>query len=458
MKSRYNVILFFLALGLIINCGGASTGTSASGGTTTDDSAQLTSVDDLPEATGPVVESTSSSLSLASGDAAYLATTGMPLRNTDGDDFDSSSSLAACEMFNMTKAAIQNAAQGDLILCYVKNTFPVYLAQAESEIDIADGEYHVFDLDFTGLDFEEPEGDQPPALEEGEPQGEEDPSEMEGPDHVKFKIVKNDDGFITGFEMFACENGEQVEYLNQSIDGADFSMTSKGTHSQGEDSSDYETTVSATLDSNNQFVDSKEIIMKFVGSFQGSEQWGLMRFNQMPDSATLTGYMNGSFSDGEQSHGFTNQVVGSVQLLDPNVDGEDYDIGVLALGDGAVKFMMHGDDDEWHDEGAEAWLGDTIAVTDTSDFLDDVESADLPEETQPTLSFATGQSYGCDETAETTIVFADLFNSAPSASESAGDTEEAEEFEEHQQGFQACMNLELQHNWINCWERSGDEM
>jgi hypothetical protein len=354
----------------------------------------------------------------------------------------------------MTKSAIQNAAQGDLVLCYVKNTFPVYLSQTESEIDIADGEYHVFDLDFTGLDFEEPQGGEPPALEEGAPQGEEDPSEMDGPDHVKFKIVKNDDGFITGFEMFACEGGEQVEYLNQSIDGADFSMTSKGTHSGGEGASnEYETTVSATLNSNNEFIDSKEIVMKFIGSFEASEQWGIMRYNQMVDSATLTGFMNGTFSDGIEEQSFTNQVVGSTQLLDGNAEGAAYDIGLLALGDGAVKFMMHGD--AWHDEGSEAWLGDTIAATDTSDFLNDVQAADLPEETQPTLSFAEGQSYGCDETAETTIVFADLFNNAPSASESAGD---AEEFEEHQEGFQACMNLQLQHNWINCWENSGAEM
>lgn len=445
--SRVLVSVLGLAILAVVGCGGSSSGTSSSsGGSSSGGSPQLATVDDLPTATGPVESSSSSSLSLASSDAAFLATTGMPLRDTSGDDFDSTTSLAACEMFNMTKASIQNAARGDLSLCYVKNMFPIFLSVSDTEIDIYDGEYHVIAFDDSGLDV----GD--------------DENEMDAPDHVKFKIVKNSSGLITGFEMFSCKDGAQVEYINQTISGTDFSMTSKGTHSGNDGSSEYETVVSATLNSENRFIDTKEIVMKFVANFGVDEQWGIMRFNQMSDSATLTGYMNGTFSQGENSHEFTNQVVGSVQLIDPNQEGDEYDIGILALGDGAIGFAMNGDD--WSHEDSEAWLGDTRVVTESSDFLDDVQAATLPEETMPTLSFAGAQAYDCGDDAETTIVFADLLNDEGSASENSeqgstgSDSDDAEltdaEIEEHQEGFQACSNLQMPYDWINCWENSGE--
>ena len=124
-------------------------------------------------------------------------------------------------------------------------------------IDIYDGNEHVFDLNLEGLDSGE-----------GEDDG--------GPDHIKFAISKTGD-VITSFEMFACIGGAQQEYLNQTISGTTFSMTSIGTHNQGEDETSFSTTVTGTLEDGN-FVGTKNIDMNFLGSFEGNDQFGVFCF------------------------------------------------------------------------------------------------------------------------------------------------------------------------------------
>lgn len=395
------------------SCGGSST--SSSGGSS---SVELATLSDLPKATGPVDSSSSSSLKKS----MKAATVGMGLRDTSEESFDSNSSLAACEMFNQTKSAIQNAAQGDLILCYVQQIFEAASTagltnSSGSAIDIYDGNEHIFDLVL------------------GNSVGAEDEEEGEDhtPDHIKFQITKSGDT-ITDFTMRACKNGEMMDYLNQSISGSTFSMIEKGIEGS---TMSHSTEVSGTLASNGHFTGTKTIAMSFWGSFDGNEQWGTMSFLQGSDSATMTGYMNGSFSDGSVTGTFTNQVVGSVELLDSNSTSGDYDIGLLALGDGAVSGGFSGNmgSETWTDTFTEGWNGDTLLVDEAAaaDYLTDVASASLPSGTEPSISYTSSEDYDCNGTPEATIVAADLSTL----------------------DISACSNLEVSHSWINCWDLTG---
>lgn len=431
MKKYFNLMgrhFFAVALSFFfLNCGGA---TSSSGTDSGSVNPQLTTIDELPQATGPVDAEASSNISALSSKATVTpSAVGMNMRDVDESFFTTESSTAACEMYNMTKNAIQNAAQGDKILCYVKQIFTAAIAAGVTDrngnpIDIYDGLPHVFALDFTGAQV----GNENISASESE-------GEHGGPDHVKFTINKPAD-VIIGFEMHACNSGTQNEYLSQTINGDSFRMTSKNFNSDGGNEFASDTEVTGTLNESGHFVGSKNIAMNFTGTMSDeTSQFGVYNFVQGTDSATMTGYMNGTFNDAEHdvSGSFTNQLVGSMGMLDPNVDGAEYDIGLLALADGAVHVAWSGSaGEQTHtDERTEGWNGDTGAIDAdiAAAYITEVENSTLPVEDAPTIAFGDGETYDCGDIVDATIVIADI------------DVDVTE-----------CSNLELSHEWINCWQ------
>ncbi len=362
----------------------------------------------------------------------------MPLGTLTSSDFDEGSSVAACEMYNMTKHAISSSVQGDLIQCYVANMVAPAVEHDLLDSDLYDGEYHVLSLDFTG------------ALSEGEGEG------GGGPDKIKMKVEKDADGNITSFEMFACQDGTQNMYLLQTIDGTDFNMVVKesSTRAFGEGvnrTHQQHVIVEGTLNEDGQFVDSadgeatpKRIYMRFNNSTDDDSEdfYGSFDFHQYSDHATLDGTMSGSHMFGDTETTFTNVLFSSMQLLDGNTDGEDYDIGLLALGDGAATQrhfgtfggVSYGDSTPQ----IEAWLGDTIAALEDpvdSAFYTDVSSITLEAQEAAVFEFETAEQMDCTAAAEASIALADV-------NEAAG----------VDNVFAACSTLEMNHSHIDCYQ------
>ncbi|HBF13996.1 MAG TPA: hypothetical protein DDW49_11520 [Deltaproteobacteria bacterium] len=428
-------LFYFIFMGLMaLNTACSSSGTSSSSDDS-DDSSGVALVSELPSATSPVTDGADASMSALMVKALGDSTTGMPLGTIDSDDFDSDSSQAACEAFNMSKTAISEAARGDLILCYITTTFDAF-ANTEG-IDIYDGEYHVFDLDFAGSSFDE-----------GEDAG--------GPSKIKFKVVKDSSGAVTNFEMFACgdsgDENEQSMYISQTISGTTFAMEALNIGSQGSQTYRDSIEVSGTL-VDGEFVDElngvatpKVIHMQhvFADEENGSDFYGDITFNQSSDSATITGFMSGAGSHDGESCSFTNNLYATLGLNDTN-SGDDYSIGLLEVGDGAAKngyVSQCGEGDENTGTALEAWDGTTATEVDPteSDYYTEANAATLGEDAEePTIAFAGDQTVDCEnEEVEATVVFADI---EEGGIDIAG----------------TCSNLELGHNHIECYQITGGE-
>lgn len=412
-------ILAVCAIGLMVSgCGGATSGSTSTS------SSSLSTIDQLPKATDRVVSETSSNLAKSLYKAA---SNGMSLGSTTNSSFDSTNSRAACEVFNMTKTAVKGATNGDLILCYVQNIFEAAVAngmtdQSGNPIDIYDGNTHAFDLDLSS--FSEGEGDN-----------------GGGPDHVRFQIIRNSNNVITTFKMWSCSSGEQGEYINQTIDGSDFTMVSKSVYENenGRDGSVTEYSqvdLTGTLNGDNQFVGTKNVNMKYNVP---DNRWGVMLFEQSSTSGIMSAYENGTFSSGEGDVSITNRLYSDMQLLDANTEGSTYQIGLLALGDGAIygSFSGTGDFGSFNDTVEEAWNGDSKNVESSNDHSANVSASDLPSSSEPTIAFdsSNGEDYDCSDTAEATIVLSDL------------DVDLND----------SCSALQLSHTWIDCWNIMGEE-
>lgn len=406
----------------VLNCSGSGTSTSSSSSSGSSSSTvQLATIDELPNSLAPVESSSSSSLSLAKGPLNALAETGQPLDSDPLGDglIDGDTSMAGCQAFNMSKEAINQASMGALILCYVQNIF----GGSDQTIDIYDGDFHIFGLDFSGLD-------------EG--------GEGGGPDKVKFKIVKDDDGAITDFVMYACEEGEQNEYLLQSIDGDDFVQDEEGIHRGQYGVYNWGSSVTGTINSSGTFTDSKVIAIHFDSTWlsDGEEVGGgngSITFTQAADSAELNGFMTGSNTFNGETFTFTDQFAGAMQLLDGNeADAENYDIGLLALGSGCVKGINSGDAvdcdactlQNWEEEYHECWDGDDLLVEEDNAFADATAAMELPAISDQTAGFSGDQVYDCSGEVEQTLVLADL----------------GVDFEA------ACADFQLGHEHIDCWQ------
>lgn len=425
MRIPSRMLLAICMATLVMNCGGSGTSTTSSSSTTSTSSVALATIDELPNSLNPVEASSSSSLSLSKGSLYTLATTGVAL----GDDpeelgvLEQGSSMGACTAFNMTKEAINQASMGALILCYVQSIF----GASDTSIDIYDGEFHTFGMDFTGV---------------GGGEGEEE-EDGQGPSKVRFKIVKDADDAITDFVMYACgdsgEADEQSEYLSQTIDGSTFAMTEKGTHADSFGEYNWSSTVDGTLAANGNFTGTKTIDINFDSTWlNGGDEIGggngSITFEQGSDTADLSGFMTGTSTFGQDAFTYEDVFVGAMQLLDGNEDDADYNIGLLAMGIGCVSgetggtWTDDGEAQDWDEAYTDCW-NETWGTEETNEFLTDVEDATLPTASAQTVGFEGDEVYDCADEPEATLVIADLgvdFNAA-------------------------CANFQLGHQHIDCW-------
>lgn len=434
MKSlRYKSFIGIVALTAMVGCGSGTTSSDTSSATTT---VSVSTLADLPSATGAVTSGATTSVN--KGVAKLGASdTSMPFGSITSTDFDSTMSLAACEMFNLSKTAINEAAQGDLIQCYVTSTFDAFAST--NGIDLFDEQFHIFALNFDGAD----------SNGSGENDG--------GPDKIKVKAKKDANGNIVYFEMFACKDNAQEMYLLQTISGTDFSMTTVFLGSEGTNTYSDKATVTGTLNSSGDFVDMvsalstpKVIHMQHVfgNTANGDDFWGDLTFNQSASGATLTGTMSGSNTFNSETCTFTDNVAGSVSLVEGNASGTtDYQIGLLGLGDGAVKASFTGgcgSSDTWEETETEAWTAaDGMALSNAaaSDYYEDVAAVTLTAKEEPTIALTADQTWAAcgTATAEATVVFAELEAAAATGASPLA----------------SCSNLELNHDHIDCWHIMG---
>lgn len=393
----YTVGLVLLAVSMgMYGCGSSGDGTTTTG---------ITTIDGMPRATSPVVSEASP---MVVGKALSKdATTGILMRTLGeaGNTFGPGQSMPACEGANHLREVLNGAAQADMILCYVQN---IVADDTTGQLStIYDGSYHTFGLTITG-----------------DEQG-------QTPDHVKMKIVKTGDN-ITEFEMFACNSGAQMEYLHQTISGSAFAMTSKGNYQNAGGSGWHQVDVSGTLNSSGYYT-AKEISQKNSGTWGAGEHWNEATVNQYADSIAYDGYDTGHFTSDGFTGSFTNRVYAQAQLIDPNTSASNtsYDIGLIAMGDGAAHSIMANEWAEgqvWQADETEGWLGDTKMQDDTVSWYADVTGV-TPSEAgaAPTIAFAGDEIYGCDGTEEVAV---------------AGDQTAMDA---------ACQRFQLGWDWINCY-------
>lgn len=408
MKIHRLVSLLAVSLFIFgtIHCGGGDGGSS-------DDSSGsgISSIGDLPHATDPVVGSGGSSL-------IKSAVTGIGLGSMDSSTFDADSSIAACEMSNRFKEGITSAANGDKILCYVQN---VVEANSDVAVDPYDGSFHVFGLDF------------------GDAEGEE-----AGPSKVRMKIVRDADGNITEFVMYACGDSgsedEQSEYISQTIDAdGNFAMVSKGMF-EGDDgwSGSHQVEVTGTLNASGQFTGEKVIELASTWSGSGGDDGsGEATMTQASDSVTYNGWESGSYSGDGGDGTFENRVYAAAELIDGNSGDDAYDIGLLAVGDGAAHAILNGSfgGDEWGpDDVVQGWNGDTTEedADAAADYITAVEDQTPAAIGEVAIAFEGDEVYDCADEVEATV---------------SVDTDALDA---------ACSNLDLGYEWINCWEIAGE--
>jgi len=363
-----------------------------------------------------MADSSSSSLSDALANVSKAATTGSNLKTSTSNDFTAgTSSRGACETLNMLRESISAAAQADQIMCYVSTmndgaAFTGITDGNGDEIDIYDGEYHIFNLNLSNDDGNTPS-------------------------RIKMKLQKDANGSITFFEMFMCngtgDNMTQSEYVKQEFDSTSVTMTAIGRHDQSMHSVD----VTGTLNSSGQYTE-RAIVVKDSGEMgDGSDSWQESTLTQTPGEFAVSGYRYGL--QGSDTHG--EQCYSAGELLGDDTDS----MTDLAMGDGAISYIASG---TWQGQeyrepstgtGTDAWTGDDLAMlssAEDSEYYSVVSSATLPDiETTPlTISYESTEIWDCSDDVSVGIYDLNAIN--------------AETIES------ACSHYTLGHDWISCYE------
>ena len=392
MESHWYRTLINTAIAGLVGLSISACGSSGGSTSSSSSSDGVSTLSDLPLSSAPVVSSTSSSLSKSLTKA--LASAGVRLKTMTNSSFNSNSSLAMCEHANMLKQSINEAVQGDTILCYVKQMDDEF--GAVSGLDIYDGNPHTFNIVFSDEDG----GDFP----------------------VKLQIAKDSSGKITDFKMWACENGTQTEYLHQSISGTSFSMTSKYVDGSGNDTWSGSTTVTGTLNSSNQFT-AKTIANLNNFSNTNSVGYGERTVVQGAENATISGWDKGTWSWNGGSGGYQRQFCSDAELLNPDL------ISTIAVGSGAAQGIVSGsyDGGTYNDTFSQGWNGDTT-LPESNSFLTSLNCTVPDAGTASTVTFSGEEVYDCDTSSATTL------------------TVNGTEIEA------ACSDLSLGWEWVNCWD------
>ncbi|MFH1874763.1 MAG: hypothetical protein ABH859_06230 [Pseudomonadota bacterium] len=421
MKQKVLVSMLVASLGLFSACGGSGSGGSSG--------PNLTDISALPKATSPMASAAAAQVVAKQEGLTKAATTGMAIQTTDATFFQppEGKSRAACEMFNLVKGGVSQAAQADMILCFIQymdsqGAFDNLVNEQGQAVNVYDGNYHVANLDITGLSAEE-----------------------SAPSRVKLKITKNTAGSITDFEMFMCWDNqgtlEQREYTRQTISGGTFTMGAKGMHEDQSGTGWHQVDVTGTLNSSSVFTN-KTIAMRDVGNWSGNTNWQEGTLTQTPANFTFSGYRYGNWADAESGYTGTNgeQAYGAGEMLGDT----STNLNQLAMGDGAVNhaangtWQQDGNQGTWEEaEDVAAWLGDTAAPVEPatdSPYHATAQAGTMPDivTTQINIAFDADETWDCTD---------DVGQGIADLPQMDGQTMNA-----------ACSQYVSDHQWINCWE------
>lgn len=374
--QNWKVVFFGLAL-------------TACSGSGSSSSFQDTALSRIPKSTSPISTSSSStSLVLAS-----TANSGLPLATAASDEFGNSydsfiaasdvgekvKNFGACSSINFIRGALAQAAGADFLICLMGQLIP-----EEEVADFADGTEHVISVT---------------SNEDGET----------STYKLKFSATLDSNDQVTDFEMFVCQNGQQEEYVSQTIseDGT-LSMTSVGSAEPDNpqvDSVVYTTSVSGTVNSANLFTDTKTITMRYQNDFasgQNSDNNHVEAIiTQRANSITFNGYScDKNTDDNSAPCDQESQLYSHAELLDQNTSAVDFNLNLYSLGHGAYVQSTG--------ETATGWDADNSGSDDSSDasseergFVEDNKS-DLLEVSNSfdSISFSGDQIWDCNGTSE----------------------------------------------------------
>jgi len=334
--------------------------TSCSGG-----GGGVSDLKNLPKITSPVITSGAAELKFTPNSVKVSeATTGLNFYGATAISFDHNSSRGMCEMLNLSKEAIDKAAQGDKILCYITNTITAPVNAGALKIgsgDPYDGNYHIVALDF---------GPTPPNPDMTHPV-------------MKFKVVKDGDK-ITEFEMFMCNStAGQSQYLDEKVnsDGTVSIIDIDKNRDQNGGNWKGQVTVSGKINDAGMFT------QKTITSVSGDTGAGTdscsnkqkVTFEQFSDSMRVSSYQVGQCpcscptppcgcGDGT----YSNQEFSVYQLI----HGDSANLRELAMGDGSIK-----DHFAWGTSPSESWSGENthpLSSWTSGDFYAVVNAGDYP--------------------------------------------------------------------------------
>ena len=438
MKKLFVVALSIMFGGaLVVGCGSSSTDSGGGGDTSIP---TVTSISELPRATGAMA---GASASESVNQSIYkAATTGLILSSTVQADFTTASSRGACETFNMVKEGIFSAGMGDQILCYVGymdglGQFAGELDPLTGEtVDVYDGNWHIFNLN---VQSESEEGG--------------------APELIKVQILKDAGGNITSFEMFMCSlNSEselvQTEYTKQTLTSSTLTMRSIGFFAQSGENNWHSTDVLGNLNADNVFTE-KTITLANTGTRGSNTNWQRATLTQGPGTFILSGYQSGIYDDGEMGNTYNNQCYAEGEM----VNDSTADLAVLAMGDGAVKYYSAGSytyegvTGDYYDPaqdapGVDAWLGDGVdggkgglpvsPATDSLYYNAANDGTLTDTEAQFSMTFAAAEMWNCLDNDSIGIV------TMPASDQTAMSA--------------ACDQYSNDNSWIDCWQvfDSGD--
>lgn len=346
----------------VSGCGSSATTATTTTTTTTTGGSTISTIDEVPNTTDPVVSSATASLSLVAPRAVVSFGEDTTLADFSGG----SGSYGSCEMINRMRGAIGQAAQGAMIMCFMQQLL-------DGNEDVYDGEYHAFDLSFSDAE-----------------------SDHGAPDHVKVKVERNSDDEITSFELFACTGGEQTTYFSGSFDGTDITLINKGSSDTEEGSVEYAATVTGEVNTSGLFVGEKVIDLAYINSFTGGNgNYCDTTTTATDDEIEFSGYcVNTGENTGSES-------IFSRAALE---DDDSANIETWGLGAGAAK--INSDNNTDGDDVTQGW--DASGMIDASSaYLSDsaFTSGTIPvsSSTAPDVSFDSAETYDCGDTAEGTI-------------------------------------------------------
>lgn len=186
-------------------------------------------------------------------------------------------------------------------------------------------------------------------------------------------------------------------------------------------------TVTGALNSSNQFT-SKMMTSEYSGNWGDGDGHGGTTIVQFPSQFTLSQWDTGTWKDGGDSslsQTYTHRVYGAAELL--NADK----VATIAIGDGAAFIIgsgtYAGGTYSYSEEAG--WDADTTLPDPLSEFMDDVDAAQVPAVGgDVTITFTGDAAFDCNKAADVTVT----------VSGSNGDA--------------ACEDLSLGWDWVNCWD------